>query len=416
MSFLKNVSWMGSGTIISVCISALSVPILLKAFNITEVSYFLWLWTLIGIMNLADMGVSRGVSKYISAFHKKKIILKYAFFYVLIIFTLVVAISFILLFLTKYEPWLKLPDFVKISSLLIVFFGFLSFPLAGFVEGSGGFQYISIAKNLCTIFSYSLPILYLKLGFDIEKTIYLSVVLSRLLLCLLLSFFTCFHVKKVDGDEGDVKFKNFYSFCLSVGVASSLGIIFLYWDRFLAVSVLSHNLSVYYIAFSELVIKGYAIPGIIVGVVFQYFSSGKYKKNYVKLAILMRPRTAVMFSCGISIIAVFIYYLLHNKFNDILFHNINVGDLSVAMYIIVFFSVLNCFSMVITTIGQALDNHKKILYYQIFMLPFFTTFSYLTAIQGYFTLSLVIWFFRIPVVLYLTLTVNYSKIAYKDDL
>jgi O-antigen/teichoic acid export membrane protein len=72
MSFLKNVSWMGSGTIISVCISALSVPILLKAFNITEVSYFLWLWTLIGIMNLADMGVSRGVSKYISAFHKKK--------------------------------------------------------------------------------------------------------------------------------------------------------------------------------------------------------------------------------------------------------------------------------------------------------------------------------------------------------
>lgn len=414
MSFLKNVSWMGTGTIISICISALSVPILLKAFTITEVSYFLWLWTLIGIMNLADMGASRGVSKYISGAHEKFKILKYAFFYVLIIFSIVIMISFVLLFFTKYEPWTILPNFIKISSLLIVFFGFLSFPLAGYVEGSGGFQYISIVKNLCTIFSYSLPIIYLKLGFDIEYIVYFSVVLSRVLLFLLLSFFTFLHVKIIDKSQSEVKFKNFYSFCLSVGVASSLGIIFLYWDRFLAVTVLSHNLSVYYIAFSELVIKGYAIPGIIVGVIFQYFSSGKYQKNHVKLVTLMRPRFAISFSFGISVIAVLGYYLLHNELNKLLFHNINVADLTTAMYIIVFFSVLNCFSMIFTTIGQALDNHKKILCYQVIMLPFFTLFSYLIAIQGHFTLSLVIWFLRIPVVLYLTLSVNYFKIAHKD--
>ncbi|WP_237367574.1 hypothetical protein, partial [Raoultella ornithinolytica] len=66
MSFVKNVSWMGMGTLVSIVVSVVSVPLILKIFSIQETSYFLWLWTLIGIMNLADMGASRGVSKYIS--------------------------------------------------------------------------------------------------------------------------------------------------------------------------------------------------------------------------------------------------------------------------------------------------------------------------------------------------------------
>ncbi|MEH5575830.1 hypothetical protein PO590_27755, partial [Raoultella ornithinolytica] len=71
--------------------------------------------------------------------------------------------------------------------------------------------------------------------------------------------------------------------------------------------------------------------------------------------------------------------------------------------------VLNCFSMIATTIGQALNNHKKILFYQVAFLPVFTIFSYVFSVNGYFIIGLILWYIRVPFVLLLTLKLNFLK-------
>lgn len=415
MSFVKNVSWMGMGTLVSIVVSVVSVPLILKIFSIQETSYFLWLWTLIGIMNLADMGASRGVSKYISSGCNRNRILLYAFSYVSIVFIFLLIAFVISSLVLNSLPWEKLPGFVKIDSLLIVLLSFLTFPLSGYIEGKGNFQYIAIIKNICNICSYALPIFYFYCNFEFEVIIYLSVVFSRALLFLLLCFF-CFSHKKNDSKKNDAieyieqtTFSKFISFCLSVGLASTLGIIFLYWDRYLAISVLNNEKAVYYIAFSELIVKGYAIPGIITGVVFQYFSSGSYVKNKAWMSKIMRPRHFIAVAMIVSLITLFIYYLCQYYINQVLFGGKDVSDLNIVMYVMIYFSVLNCFSMIATTIGQALNNHKKILFYQVAFLPVFTIFSYVFSVNGYFIIGLILWYIRVPFVLLLTLKLNFLK-------
>ncbi|HDR2679651.1 lipopolysaccharide biosynthesis protein [Enterobacter mori] len=414
MSFIKNVSWVGAGTISSIVISIVSVPLILKSYSITHVSYFLFLWTILGVVNLSDCGVSRGVSKFISNKKDAKKIFKIAYTYLLVVL--------VLLFLI-YSVWQHfgngynldiMPRYVQMLGLLIILASFVTFPLSGYIEGVGGFKESSIAKNIGNMITYGMPVVLAQYNVSIDYVLASSVLLSRLTLLLLLLTYALKNSTKNNSDTNEhahCSAREFYSFSFSVGIASLLGIAFLYWDRFLALKYYSGIELVNYVAFSEMVIKSYAIPGILAGVIFQYFSSGAYHHIRGKLVKFFNLKIYLAISISISILFVLALII----FNEILFSALfSVGideKLKVIFYIISFFTALNCFTMLVMTIGQALGNHKRILFIQTLTLPVFAIASFILIKCQLPELSFFVWFLRIPTMLISILNLNDKKLS-----
>lgn len=414
MSFIKNVSWVGAGTITSILISIISVPLILKNYSITHVSYFLFLWTLLGVVNLSDCGVSRGVSKFISNKKNAKKILTIAYTYLLAVLLLLFFVYALWQHFGKVYNIEAMPHYVKILGVIIVLTSFITFPLSGFIEGVGGFKESSIAKNIGNMLTYGMPVLLAHYDVSINYVLAFSVLLSRLtLLLLLLSYALKAKLKHyaATDENSHCSAWEFYSFSFSVGVASLLGIAFLYWDRFLALKYYSGIELVNYVAFSEMVIKSYAIPGILAGVIFQYFSSGAFHNIREKLVNFINLKIYFTTAMFISSLFVFLLMTFNNIIFPVLFHAEIDGKLKNIFYIISFFTALNCFTMLVMTIGQALGNHKKILFIQTLTLPIFAIASLVLIKFRLPELSFFVWFLRIPIMLISILNLNDKKLS-----
>ncbi|MGO3447032.1 MAG: lipopolysaccharide biosynthesis protein [Kluyvera intermedia] len=414
MNFLKNISWVGSGTIISIIISIVSVPLILKSYSITHVSYFLFLWTILGVVNLSDCGVTRGVSKFVSSDKNVKKIFSVAYLYLLAV---MIILTFTYLMWQKFGSGYNLniiPNFVQILGLIIILTSFATFPLSGYIEGVGGFKESSIVKNIANMVTYGMPVLLAHYDVDINYVLASSVLLSRLtLLLLLLVYAIRTSIKKQDKQITQSSFSSgeFYSFCFSVGVASLLGIAFLYWDRYLAIKYYAGVELINYVAFSEIAIKSYAIPGILAGVIFQYFSSGNFNHVREKISKYLNVKTYFTVSVVISSLFVLGLYITNDAIFSMLFDSNVNENLKHVFYIISFFTALNCFTMLVMTIGQALGNHKKILFIQLLTLPVFSIASLLLIKGQHAELAFFVWFLRIPIMLIAILNLNEKKLS-----
>lgn len=413
MNFLKNISWVGSGTIISIIISIVSVPLILKNYSTTHVSYFLFLWTILGVVNLSDCGVTRGVSKFISGNKNVRKTFTTSYIYLLAV---IIILALIYLLWQRFGNGYNLssiPAFVQILGLIIISASFITFPLSGYIEGVGGFKESSIAKNIANMVTYGMPVLLARHNVDINYVLASSVLLSRLtLLFLLLVYAVRTNMKKQNAKIAQDNFssREFYSFSFSVGVASLLGIAFLYWDRYLALKYYSGVELINYVAFSEIAIKSYAIPGILAGVIFQYFSSGTF--HHVREKIIKYLNVRIYFTVSVVISFIFVLFLsvFSNSIFSMLFSTGFNKELKSVFYIISFFTVLNCFTMLLMTIGQALGNHKKILFIQLLTLPVFSIASLLLIKGQHVELAFFVWFLRIPVMLIAILNLNDKKL------
>ncbi|MFN3068180.1 lipopolysaccharide biosynthesis protein [Serratia sp. J2] len=422
MSFLRSVSWVGAGTGISIVVSILSVPAIISGYVPSEVTYFLWLWTLLGVMNLADFGLSRGVSKFVSSGISITKVLLYGYIYALIVSSVLGGVLFILGFIINIEFWNELPQVVKIISIALFIISFLTFPLSGVVEGLGKFRDIVIIKNIGNIIAYCIPIIFAIYKVDIYITLTFSVILSRLIIfisiCLLIYRALSANATKLNnstkGNENQSYNINFFfSFCTSVGIVSFMGVIFLYWDRSLILTSLTHSDVVSYVAFSEMLIKLYAIPGILSGVIFQ-FVSAKFDFDKKVLLILI-PKFLLACSFLFAVFSVVFFISIKSwVFSYVFKHSLN-KDLELLFSVMVFFTVLNCFNMLAMTIAQALNNHKKIFYSQFILLPIFILISYVLAKSGNVKLAISVWFTRIPVIYIYTVFLNYKSIKLRGS-
>lgn len=416
MAFLKNVSWVGFGTLSGIAISIVSVPLILKNYSTTEMSYFLFLWTIVGIVNLSDCGVSRGVSKFVSSHYKVKNIFLYGYTYLGVVFSFLVSGYLLFDNYTDSQYLENIPDIIRLLGLAIVFISFLTFPLSGYIEGIGGFKESSISKNICNMITYGMPVILSAYQVRIEYVLCLSVLLSRIMFLVQLLYYTikknkvAKYFSKAETSSA-LDAREFYSFCLSVGAASLLGIAFLYWDRFLALGCFSGTVLVQYVSYSEIIIKSYAIPGILAGVLFQFFSSGAHNGIRTRLMRYLNIKVYVSFSFFISIVFVFILYYFNEKIFLILFHAEISNAMKRIFYIVSFFTALNCLTMIVLTIGQALGNHKKILTMQIITLPVFALASYLLIKFQFVEIAFLVWFLRIPTMLVSISYLNNKKLG-----
>lgn len=416
MSFLRNVSWVGSGTIISIGISIVSVPIILKQYSTVDVSHFLFLWTIVGIVNLSDCGVSRGVSRFVSGGKDVISILKHGYAYLFFVFSMLIFVYLLFSRLYGGEYLNAMPDFVRLLAISIVLISFITFPLSGYIEGVGGFKESSIAKNICNMITYGMPVLLAAHQMNIAYVLCFSVLLSRFTLLIILLYLTV-KSNRYSKKKNPIKLtsaltaKDFYSYCFSIGVASLLGIAFLYWDRLLALNCFSGSVLVHYVAFSEIVIKSYAIPGVLAGVIFQYFSAGSFKNIHTKLVKYLNIKVYISLSILTSTLFVCFMYF----FNDVIFSKLIQTEISnrlkLIFYIVSFFTALNCFTMIVMTIGQALGNHKKILTIQIITLPIFSLISFSLIKFQFIEIGFFVWFMRIPTMLVSILYLNDKKLG-----
>ncbi|MCQ8909758.1 hypothetical protein [Escherichia albertii] len=401
---MKNVSWVGFGTLSGIAISIVSVPLILKNYSATEMSYFLFLWTIVGIVNLSDCGVSRGVSKFTSNNYNIKSILLYGYSYLAVVLILLILFYFLLNISYNNQYLGIIPVDIQFLGLVIIFISFITFPLSGYIEGVGGFKESSIAKNICNMITYGMPVILASYHIRIEYVLCFSVLLSRFMLLAQLLYYTIKKnrlTKYLEKQERSITLdaREFYSFCLSVGMASLLGIAFLYWDRFLALNCFSGSILIQYVVYSEIIIKSYAIPSILAGVLFQFFSSGAHNSRRTDLMKYLNVKNYVSCSILVSTLFVFTLYCFNEKIFSILFHVEIDTHLKRIFYIVSFFTVLNCLTMIIMTIGQAVGNHKKILTIQMATLPLFSLASFLLIKVEFIELGFLVWFLRIPTML-----------------
>jgi len=418
---IKNIGWSFFGTMVSALVGILAVPLAFRLYDESGIQKLMLLWTLVGMLSLADFGLTKGISKVVAqkqinyktikSFSKKSCsILAIALFSLMTVVYLLSYIDFI-----KLDNKVVSHDFVFVV-VILVGLSILTYPILGFLEGIGNFKSLSIIKSIAVIISYGGVILASPLGQNIAIPI--SLIGGRLTL-LVLAIYSAKKIKlsynleindHLIKQSNVIEYNRFLKDTCSLGFSSLAGLFFLYYDRFLVYfSELSQHDFIKYIGLAEIMIKGYIIPSVVTSVLFQYFSglsSRKAKSKYIKFIIGWR---FVGISAIFSMATLCIIFLAKEIILNIILNASVSGLLESLFLVLVFFSVVNWFSMINISIAQGLGLQQKVLIIQFFGLLLFGVPS-LVISKYYIFGGLVLWFLRVPFVIIVISIMNANKI------
>jgi len=309
-SFVSNVAWNATGTLLPLGAAFFSIPILLDSAGLVKFGLLTIAWTIVGYFSLFDFGIGKALTKLVSeridseCEHEIPALINISIVLMMVLgaftgFSLWISGHYI-----SYEL-LSIPDSIRSDTTktfgilaITIPFVLLGVTLTGILESFSDFKIIGIIRVPSGIFNYAGPAV-ISSYFSQELSDLASVLLIGRLISTSLLFVAC--IRRVPEFSSALTIqavntellKSLLSFGGWMTISNVVGPLLLHSGRFLIAILLSAEAVSYFATPYEVVVRLLLIPAIFITVFFPYLSKTNNLSlntayiSYIKMSCLI---------------------------------------------------------------------------------------------------------------------------------